>query len=412
MIKIWTRVWICVFLFVFLTVSSSYAETTLTFEENDTLSSSIPIEEMTIETSKISGDKWTLPYVSAHSAILLDFETGDILYNREGNKQRPPASTTKILTAIVALEMAGVEELSTVSERADQVGESSLYLNKGNQLKLGELIEGALLKSGNDACVAIAEQTAGSLDEFVRLMNLKAISLGATHSNFVNPHGLPDKDHYSTAYDLAVIARYAMKNSLFSEIVVKKISTISFEQPQKSQIVKNTNKLLWNYAFADGIKTGTTNAAGKCLIASASKEGRRLICVVLNAPDRFGDAQRLLEWGFTHTEIVTIGKAGDLIANYPSSGTNIPAVLGRDVVLCLEKLKIKDLRIQTEFHKGIYPPVKEGDVLGNYSILLGDTLIKKIPLVSQQDFVGSPINFSGTLNLLVDHFLDLLDKKG
>jgi len=194
--------------------------------------------EITIEASKISGGKWNLPYITAHSAILMDAQTGDILYEREAHKKRPIASTTKILTAILAIELADLNEVAVVSEKADRVGESSLYLNKGEKIKLGELIEGALLRSGNDACVAIAEQTAGSLDEFIRLMNKKALALGARNSNFVNPHGLPDDNHYSTAYDLALIARYAMDNPVFSEIVAQKYSVISFEEPAKSETVK------------------------------------------------------------------------------------------------------------------------------------------------------------------------------
>jgi D-alanyl-D-alanine carboxypeptidase (penicillin-binding protein 5/6) len=406
--KFWVQLVICVVLFIFTLTSISYAEVQgigdVTFLELKA--------DMIIETSKVTGNKWTLPYVSAHSAVLLDAQTGDVLYDREAKKQRPPASTTKILTAIVALEMAGLDEMSIVSEKADKVGEASLYLNKGNKIKLGELIEGALIRSGNDACVAIAEQTAGSLDEFIRLMNLKAVSLGACNSNFVNPHGLPDKDHYTTAYDLAIIARYAMTNPVFSKIVGQKISSIDFEQPLKSQIAKNTNKLLWNYPFADGIKTGTTNAAGKCLVASASKEGRRLICVLLNAPDRFGDAQRLLEWGFNYTEIVAMGKKGDFITNCPGYGSSIPIILGEDVFFCVEKVKKDDLRVQVEFIRGIYPPIKAGDVLGNYSILIGDKVLKKASLKSQFDYVGSPINFSGTLNLFVERVLDLWEKKG
>ncbi len=410
MIKKWTLVPICVFLFLLLSVMPVCAEIVYDFEQID--SNSEDAKELTIETSKTAGDKWTLPYVSAHSAILMDFESGDVIYDRDAHKQRPPASTTKVLTAIIALEMAELEEVTTVSDKAGQVGESSLHLNKGNKLKLSELIEGALVKSGNDACVAIAEQTAGSLDDFVRMMNLKAVALGAVNSNFVNPHGLPDKNHYATAYDLAIIARYAMKNPSFCKYVSQKISTINYEQPQKSQIIKNTNKLLWNYPFADGIKTGTTNAAGKCLIASASKDGRRLICVVLNAPDRFGDAKRLLEWGFEHTEIIQIGNKGDMITTYSGSGMRIPAVLGEDLTLCLEKAKINDLRLQAEFGQGIYPPVHQGEVIGSYNILLGEKLVKQIPLVSQQDYIGSPIHFFGSLNLIIDQFLDFLDKKG
>lgn len=410
--KNWTRVIICVFLFVFLVSKYSYAEATFAFEESQGVTSLNTSQEIFIETSKLSGDKWTLPYVTAHSAILMDVTTGDVLYERDAYKRLPIASTTKILTAILALEMAELDEIATISEKADKVGESTLYLNRGEKIKLEELIEGALIRSGNDACVAIGEQVAGSIDEFVRLMNLKAISLGAVQSNFVNTNGLPDKDHYSTAYDLAVIARYAMNNSVFSKIVAQKVSTINYEIPQKSQIVNNTNKLLWNYSLADGIKTGTTNAAGKCLVASASKDGRRLICVLLNAPDRFGDAQRLLEWGFNHTEIRSMGNKDDFITNYLGTGIKIPLILERDVTLCIEKTKIEDIKIQFEFVPGIYPPVKAGEVLGNYNILVGNKVLKRVPLVTKEGYGGSPVNFSGTLNLVVDNILDLFDKKG
>ena len=372
----------------------------------------ISFDDINIETAKLSTGKWTLPYVTAHSAILMDVETGDILYERDAHKQRPPASTTKALTAIVALELAALDEVVTVSEKADKVGESSLHLNKGDRLKLGELIEGALVKSGNDACVAIAEQTAGSLDSFIRLMNIKAVSLGAYKSNFTNPHGLPDKNHYSTAYDLAIIARYGLSLPEFSKIVQRRVSTINYETPQKNQVVNNTNKLLWNYALADGVKTGTTNAAGKCLIASASKDGRRLISVVLNAPDRFGDAQRLLDWGFNNTKIVNMGKEGAFVTNHPAYGDNLSVVLGKDVVLCIETTRMNEVRVQSEFTNGIYPPINKGDILGSYKIFMKEKLIKEIPLVAGEDSIGNPLDFSGTLNLFVDRALDIIGIKG
>jgi D-alanyl-D-alanine carboxypeptidase (penicillin-binding protein 5/6) len=405
MLKTQARVLICAFLFVFVSINSCYAAAA-------DAASSPASSEPSVEIARLSGDNWTLPNVTAHSAILMDAETGDVLYNRDGYQQRPPASTTKILTAILALEMANLDEVSTISEKTDRVGESSIYLNRGNKIKLGELIEGALVKSGNDACAAIAEQTAGSVDEFVRLMNLKAISLGAFNSNFVNPHGLPDKNHYTTAYDLAVITRYALNNPVFAKIVSQKVSTVNYEQPQKSQIFKNTNKLLWSYPFADGVKTGTTNAAGKCLVASATKDGRRLICVLLNAPDRFGDASRLLEWGYQHTAIVTIGKKGDVIGYYPGYGEKIPAVIPQDITLCLEKSKIDDLITEVRFAQNISTPVKAGNVLGDYTVMIGSTVFKKIPLIAKQDYQGSLFSFPNGMNFVVDRFLDLLDKKG
>jgi D-alanyl-D-alanine carboxypeptidase (penicillin-binding protein 5/6) len=200
------------------------------------------------------------------------------------------------MTAILALELSQENEIVTVSEKADKTGESSIYLNKGDKIKMSELIEGALVKSGNDACVAIAEHTAGTMDTFVELMNKKALTIGAYNTHFVNPNGLPAKNHYSSAYDLALMARYALQNEKFAELVKTKYASITFDQPPKTEQFKNTNKLLWTYPFSDGVKTGTTNEAGKCLVASAHKDERKLICVVLNAPDRFGDAQRLFNW--------------------------------------------------------------------------------------------------------------------
>lgn len=367
--------------------------------------------EMIVETSNLSSGKWTLPYVTAHSAVLLDLETGELLYDRDGNVQRPPASTTKIMTAILALELTEPEEITTVSEKAGGVGESSIYLDKGDKIKIGELLEGALLSSGNDACVALAENTAGSQDEFIRLMNQKAASLGAYNTNFVNPNGLPDPNHYSTAFDLALITRYAMNNPQFAEIVSQKYSVISFEEPRKSQNAKNTNKLLWNYSLADGVKTGTTNAAGKCLVASASKDGRRLICVVLNAPDRFGDAQRLLQWGFDYTGIIEIGKKGDVAGNFPISDTEIPLVLGEDIRLCLEKDTIKGLKMQINLRTEIDYPIKEGDILGHYQIYAEDKLLKEVPLLAQHDG-ENPGNLPGRVRIFVDDLLDFFAKKG
>lgn len=367
--------------------------------------------EITIETATQSSGKWTLPYISAHSAVLLDAETGQILYDRNGSQERPPASTTKIMTAILAIELTGLAEVSTVSEKAGGVGESSIYLDKGDKITIGELLEGALLSSGNDACVALAEQTAGSLEEFIRLMNQKAVSIGACHTQFVNPNGLPDPNHYSTAVDLALMARYAMKNPVFSDIVSMKYATINFEYPPKSQQAKNTNKLLWNYSYADGVKTGTTNAAGKCLVASGSRDGRRLICVVLNAPDRFGDATRLLEWGFKTTTTLKIGKKGATAANIALASKSIPMVFSDDVSLCLDKGQINNLKFSTEPSQDIGLPIKAGDVLGSYSIFLGDKLIRKVPLIAAEDS-DIPDGLSGRVQIFVNDLLDFFAKKG
>jgi D-alanyl-D-alanine carboxypeptidase (penicillin-binding protein 5/6) len=236
---------------------------------------------------------------TANTAILMEVGSGEILFEKNAYTERPPASTTKILTTLLALELGEPGELVKVSAKAAGVGQSTIFLDPGEELTLYELITGALVRSGNDACVAIAEEISGSETDFVRLMNRKAKLLGAQHTHFVNTNGLPHPDHYTCAYDLAVIARYALQNPVFASITRQKETTLHFLQPETISTVKNTNRLLWNYSYADGVKTGTTTAAGKCLIASATKDGRQLLAVLLNAPDRFGDAERLLEWGFS-----------------------------------------------------------------------------------------------------------------
>ncbi len=237
------------------------------------------------------------PVVYAKSAVLLDVETGDIIFQKDCFKPMPPASTTKILTAILALETGKTQEIVEVSPRAAATGEAALGLTAGDKITLSNLIHAALIRSGNDSCVAIAEGLAPSVEEFVGLMNLKAKAIGAWQTDFYNPHGLPHPQHLSSAYDLALIGRYALKNSTFSEIVKKKYYEVRWESPVQSKLIKNTNRLLWTYPLATGIKTGTTLKAGKCLVASAEYKGRAVIAVVLNTKDRFGDAKRLLEYG-------------------------------------------------------------------------------------------------------------------
>lgn len=237
------------------------------------------------------------PVINAKSAILLDGKTGTILFQKDCFKPMPPASTTKILTTILALETGNTEEIVEISPRAASTGEAALGLVEGDKIRLLELIHGALIKSGNDSCTAIAEQIAPSVEEYVGLMNLKAKTLGAFQTNFCNPHGLPHPQHLTTAYDLAIITRYALKNPTFAQIVKKKYYYVTWESPRRSQLIKNTNYLLWTYPLATGVKTGTTFKAGKCLIASAEDKDHIVIAVILNTQDRFGEAKRLLEYG-------------------------------------------------------------------------------------------------------------------
>ena len=237
-----------------------------------------------------------LPQLSARSAVLIDVETGQVLYNKHMHLKSFPASLTKVLTTIIALEEGNPQELVKVSRRAAYQEGSSIYLQEGEKIKLLDLLYGVMLASGNDAAVAVAEHIAGSIEDFAVMMNAKAREMGALNSNFINPSGLPDPDHYSTAYDLAMIMRYALKNGIFREITATRNKTIPWADNDWGRGLRNHNKLLWQYDDITGGRPAY-RAAGRCLVASAKREGREVVAVILNAPDDWLDVRRLLDYG-------------------------------------------------------------------------------------------------------------------
>lgn len=333
--------------------------------------------------------------IGAESAVLMDVTTGDLLFDKQAFKKKPPASTTKIMTAILGLELGRPDEIVTVSPKAAAVGEATLHLDPGEKIPLYELITGALVRSGNDACVAIAEQIVGTEENFVRMMNRKALTLGAENTNFVNTNGLPNKNHYSTAYDLALMARYGLQNQAFSSITRQKETEIHFLEPDVLMNLRNTNRLLWNYPFADGVKTGTTNAAGKCLVASATKDGRQLVTVVLNAPNRFGDAQKLLEWGFGETENVKLGQAGQVVGEFPLAGLKpLSAFLEAPLEVSIETSDKGKLKTKIVWERGPELPISAGERLGRYEVWLGDKKLKSVPLLSEREVLSPPKTWS------------------
>lgn len=248
------------------------------------------------------------PRVTAGSAVLYDQVSQEVLFEKNMNEVRPPASTTKIMTGIIVLEMGNMDEQVEISSYAASMGGSSLYLREGEVLNMENLLWGTLLKSGNDAAVALAEGIAGSETFFVELMNRKAVLVGALNTKFLNTNGLPKKGHVSTSYDLAMITDYALKNQAFADIVSTKEAIISGRDKGSQRNLRNTNRLLGVYEGATGVKTGTTNAAGQCLVASAEKGSRKLISVVLGSGDRYGDSKRLLDHGFEEHMLLYIPK--------------------------------------------------------------------------------------------------------
>ncbi|MBP2654527.1 MAG: Serine-type D-Ala-D-Ala carboxypeptidase [Firmicutes bacterium] len=238
------------------------------------------------------------PKISAQAAVLINAKTGQVLFGKNEHNIMYPASTTKMMTLITALEKGDLNSKVTVSSRAAACDGSSLELRAGDQLSLRQLLTGMMLVSGNDAAEATAENVAGSVWKFVGMMNNNALKMRLENTHFSNPHGLPDRTHYSTALDLARIAAYGLKNPTFAKIVSTPEYSFSFYNRPGVRHIVNTNKLLKTFSGANGVKTGSTQAAGDCLVAAAKRNDIELIAVVLNDDERWDDAPNLLEYGF------------------------------------------------------------------------------------------------------------------
>lgn len=236
---------------------------------------------------------------SAASMALVDGDTGELIYSKNCDAKREPASTTKICTAITVLENWSLLDLPVpMPDEAIGIEGSSLYLQKGEMLSVRDLLYGLMLQSGNDCAVALAVIVGGSVDGFVKLMNETAKMAGANNTNFVNPHGLHHDDHYTTARDLCAISYYAMKNEVFREIVGTKRHRTPYHNHDYDRNFPNKNKILYNYDGGNGIKTGYTRASGRCLVSSATRDGKTYICTVLNCYDMFEECMRLMDRAF------------------------------------------------------------------------------------------------------------------
>ena len=323
------------------------------------------------------------PNIRAGAAILIEAHTGTVLFAHNEHERRPMASTTKIMTALVTLENARLDERVTVSPQAVRVPGSDAGLRAGQTLTVLELLHGLLLPSGNDAANVLAEHVAGSQEAFVRLMNERAAELGAARTRFANAHGLDAPDHYSTAYDLAILARAAMLFPTFSQIV----RTPVFQPQSISRTWRNTNQLLWAFEGIEGVKTGTTSGAGYCLVAAASRSGMRLIAVVLASPDRYGDAVRLLEYGFDRFHLLTLASHGSVLARVRVPGGLAPleAAVDGDFRVVARDADINRLQVQLVL-EDVRPPIAAGQVVGRLEVTGADgRRLQLVPLVAKAD---------------------------
>ena len=332
--------------------------------------------------------------VSARSAILIEAETGKILYAENPHEKLPMASTTKIMTALVALEQGNGEDTVTVDASAYGTEGSSIYLHLEEEIALKDLLYGLMLSSGNDAAVAIAVHIGGGTQTFADMMNKKAMELGAYNTNFVTPNGLHDDAHYTTAYDLARIAAEAMKNNEFREIV----STDYYraETGEIARTFKNKNRILWEYPGGTGVKTGYTKAAGRCLVFSAQQDGMELIGVVLNCPNMFEDAKAMLDYGFENYETAVMVKSGAAAARVSVRGGEkslLELTPSRDIIVPVEKGSSASYRTRVVIEEDISAPVYKGDVLGYVEVLDGDALLLRRELVAAEDVPDAGINY-------------------
>lgn len=249
--------------------------------------------------------------IYAETAALIDVKSGRLLHNVDGDKRMRIASLTKIMTAIVAIEQGQLSDSVEISRQAFGKEGSSLYLKLGEEMSLHHLLYGLMLRSGNDAAVAIAEHVGGSVEGFAYLMNRKAEEIGMDNSQFMNPHGLDQEGHYSTANDMAKLTAYALKNPVFQEIVKTEKKQVARPEEKWDAVWHNKNKMLHFYPGADGVKTGYTKLAKRCLVSSATQDGQQLAVVTLNDPNDWVDHKKLLDFGFAHYPIQEIIKQGE-----------------------------------------------------------------------------------------------------
>lgn len=262
----------------------------------------------------------TAPSLSAQSAVLIDARYGQVLTEKNANARLPMASTTKIMTALTALSVAAPETVIKVAPEAVGVEGSSVYLTAGEELTLSDLLCALLLQSANDAAAAIAIGLGGSIEGFADLMNAEAAKLGLTDTHFVNPHGLDDDEHYTTAHELATVTRAALEIPLFRRLVGTVKATIPQGDDATARLLVNHNRLLRTYEGAIGVKTGYTKRSGRCLVSAAERDGVTLIAVTLNDPDDWRDHEALLDYGFSRYRSVTLCRAGDATDALPVTG--------------------------------------------------------------------------------------------
>lgn len=326
-----------------------------------------------------------IPSVSAKSAALYEPETSHFIFSKNSENQLPMASTTKIMTALLALELLDPEEIIQVDDRAIGIEGSSIYLKNGESLTALDLIYSVILQSANDAAAALAYRISGEIADFANLMNERADALGLKNTHFTNPHGLDDCDHYTTAHDLAIISAEALKNENF-----KKISSTYKKEIKSSETVRtlvNHNKMLKKYPDCIGVKTGFTKKSGRCLVSAAERNGLTLIGVTINAPDDWNDHTKMLDYGYSLIEAKMLAVKGEFSYKIPViNGTEgFVTVSNKDEVKRIFAKNDSSFEISIKMSRYFSAPINKGDILGKVIFTKDGAVISEVDLIAEND---------------------------
>lgn len=327
------------------------------------------------------------PSVSAQCAAVIHMDTGEVLFVKNGDERRAMASTTKIMTALLTLEEAAVENREVeITREMVLVEGSSMGLREGDRLTLRDLAVGMLTVSGNDAANSAAIAISGSREAFVERMNQRAQELGLENTHFETPSGLDGETHYSTALDMAKLAAAAMQNPDFAAIAGSKTAKVTFLSLEKTVTYQNHNKLLSLYEGCTGVKTGYTKKAGRCLVSAAERDGVRLVAVTLSAPDDWNDHAALLDYGFSKMTTLTFDES-NYSCKVPVAGVGEITACGSSeaVTAALPVSQQGAVRRVVELERFLYAPIKKGEQVGTVRYLLGERTIAELPLLAAEN---------------------------
>ena len=354
------------------------------------------IKEQLVETAKTLNNE---PKLNSRVALVYDRSSGRVLYEKNGNKQTPMASTTKIMTAIVVMENSNLSDIVTIDSKSAGTGGSRLGLKKNDKITVNDLLYGLMLRSGNDSAVALAIHIGGSIEGFAEMMNQKAKELKLINTHFVVPHGLDKEGHYTTAYELAKIADYALKIDKIKEIVSTKTCTISINN--KPKIITNTNELLGNVNGVYGVKTGFTNGAGRCLVSSCKRNDLDIITVVIGADTkkyRTADSIKLIEYTYKNYKMIDMkNKIKEQFSTWQkinqqrfiiNKGEKSTIDLKMQEInydkIAIKNTQVDNIHIEINVVYNLEAPVRENQIIGNMKIMLDNEVIEVLDIYSKE----------------------------